>query len=768
MNWTSDPELQEMFFTELGERCARLLEGARAMQEEAVDGELAGAMLREGHTIKGTSRVMGFEMLSQAGRLIEELWRGIQHGDEEPSAGLGERLEAVAVAIPPAAKADPDEGTPELAGAIAALEGTGPAPTPPEPGPTEPSPPEAPQTPVTADAVSDHDADEATDTLPDPDGDTAPDSDPVPDSDPRDAAFQPESEPADPDGEEETVDQDEERPTSGEVIPLRPDVEVPGAVPSRPRFGAPPTDTAQLGGLIGALESWAAGQTMAVNAGRLYRLINAVSDIRNEVATVRSLLEEHHAASPTLQGVADAVAGLQHDALALAAIPLSGMTNSLPQLVRYLAKKLEKDVKFEIVGDDDLAVDRQVVDVISDPVRQIIVNAIRHGIEPPPTRAKVGKTTTGLLSVTTTVKDGMLEIVVTDDGAGVDWELVRSRAIELDLYEATEGVDVDKLRTVLFASGFSTVLPGDLGGEGDGLAAVAQAVEALFGRVKLETTAGVGTSVTVTVPTSRALQRVVVVEEDGRRWGLPEAVVDEVIPGAGAEIDWRSAAPALDWHGREVPVVPFGELVGAAAPGDPSYVVVVSHRLGEFAFTAESVTGVREVVVKELGPLLSGPSHISGAALLGAGEVVLVLDAGTLFDRLQLDVPEDATPARVLVVDDSIGARAVVSGALASSGFSTSVASSVADALEMLRTQGADAVVVDFSMPQEDGIALVDQVRARFSDLPVVMLSGVATPEDQDRAKRAGVDVFFEKADFREGALADTLRRMLDVKGETG
>ena len=115
----------------------------------------------------------------------------------------------------------------------------------------------------------------------------------------------------------------------------------------------------------------------------------------------------------------------------------------------------------------------------------------------------------------------------------------------------------------------------------------------------------------------------------------------------------------------------------------------------------------------------------------------------------------------MLVVDDSIGARAVVSGALASSGFTTSVAASAAEALDILSEHEIDALVVDFSMPQQDGADLVEEVRARGIQVPIVMLSGVATEEDKARSKNAGVDVFFDKADFREGALAEALREML-------
>lgn len=722
MSWTSDPELQQMFVTELEERCARLLEGARAMQAGAIDDELAGVMLREGHTIKGTSRVMGFEALSRAGQLLEQLWRRVQHGDTKASVSIGKALEVVAQAIPAAAVADPATGTPELIDAIGRLD----AATRDVPAPVAEKAP-APLAPVAAEphnvAVLEH----------------AP----------------PEVAAAPPAHQEAAHD-----PVSAEVIPLRPEA----ATGSRITDGS--VNRQELGGLLGALESWAEVQTMAVNAGRLYRLINQIADLRNEIASVEAPDVGVAAGSGTMADLAKSMADLQHEALDLAAVPLTGMTNSLPQLVRYLAKKLDKDVRFEVVGDEGIAADRQVIDLISDPVRQIIVNSLRHGVEAASVRKRVGKPTTGSVAVTVAVKDGRLEIVVTDDGAGIDWEAVRAEAIERGMYPSYEGVDVERLRGVLFADGFSTVTPNELGGHGAGLSTVAHAVETLYGRIKLESKAGVGTTVTLTVPTSRALQRVVTLEHGDMRWAIPEAVVDEVIPTQGASIIGGAHGRVLEWHDRTVPMVALEDLIGTGGDADPSQILIVSHRLGEVAIAVEAVGDVREVAVKELGPLLSGPSHITGAALLGGGDVVLVLDAARFFER-EADGTSEATDAggRVLVVDDSSGARAVVSGALTSSGFSTSVASSVAEALDILQTEGADAIVVDFSMPQEDGIALIDQVRRHYADLPVVMLSGVATAEDQDRAQRAGVDAFFEKADFREGALAQTLREILGARG---
>ena len=554
------------------------------------------------------------------------------------------------------------------------------------------------------------------------------------------------------------------------VRPRRPQpimVEPPPLQPSRTEPPAAASITADLGGLLGAVESWASVETLPVSAGRMYRLINLVARIRIDLEAADGKLravrnsDDLEALESGFTAILNAANELEHDAMQLAAIPLSSMTNTLPQLVRFVAKKLGKEVRFEIVGDTEIAIDRQVLDKIADPLRQLVVNAITHGIEPAEVRARAGKASTASVSLTATVKDRRVELVISDDGAGVDWGAVRAIALERGILSQEDASDPAKLNDALFSPGFSTGDKTDMGGTGKGLSAVAEVAEALFGRVRLESVLGSGTSVTMTVPTSRALQRVMIFESAGMQWGIPEAVVDEVLPIGDAPIDWRGDQPVLDWRGERIGVVPLGEIVGATESSKPAHVIVVSHRIGTAAITVSAAHGIREVAAKELGPLLSGPSHVTGAALLGGGDVVLVLDAATIVTNGASPVAVERAGDRVLVVDDSIGARAVVSGALASSGFTTSVAASAAEALDILSAEDIDALVVDFSMPQEDGAQLVQKIRDRGITVPVVMLSGVASEEDKARSKEAGVDVFFDKADFREGALAETLREML-------
>ncbi len=217
----------------------------------------------------------------------------------------------------------------------------------------------------------------------------------------------------------------------------------------------------------------------------------------------------------------------------------------------------------------------------------------------------------------------------------------------------------------------------------------------------------------------------------------------------------------VTWLDQLIPATSFAAAVGLSEDEQPTQAVVVRSPAGQVALTVPNIIGQRQVAAKELGPLLAGVPHLTGAALLGGGDVVVLVDPGRLAERAR-EVPEVTGPRpRVLVVDDSQGARQVVAGALASDGFDASVAGSVEEALALLVESPVDALVVDYSMPGSDGISLVRQIRQLFGRLPIIMLSGVATSEDQERARLAGVDAYFDKADFREGALASTLRSLV-------
>lgn len=643
----------------------------------SVSDQVTRDMHREGHTIKGTARMMGFHAVSDAGKLLEDVWRSIGEGTQLVPPDLASALERLAAELVPAIEADPETGTPGLAAGVRALRTAIGAPTPPEP---------ADQSPAT--------------------GLEAPDD---------------------------------------------------------------------LGGLLGTLGSWDFGENVRVDAAGLYRLINEVSALRMDAETLHTALDQVNGAigdqralrvalgrlEALFRRAEAAIVALQDRAVELSAAPLSEITSTFPQLVRYLARTAHKDVRLELVGDHH-SVDRQVLEALGDPLRQLIVNAIEHGIEPADVREAEGKPRTGTLAIRFEVVDHRLTAVVEDDGAGVNWAAVRIAAAEQGLAPPGVLADPETLRSLLFAHGFSTRSDGgDPAGDGMGLSTVAQAVETLHGTVVLDSETGSGSRVVITVPTIRALQDAVLFRAAGQTWGIPELAVLERVPMVAAELSAGQARLEMAWRGMVVPVAPFADAVGLQDSSDDTTILVVSSPVGPVGLSVAEDLGRRQVAARQLGPVLDGVSHLTGAALLGGGDVAVLVDAARLAEKVRGVAPVGGERHRVLVVDDSLGARQIVGGALGSAGFTVELAGSPTEALSVLADEEFDAIVLDYVLPTTNGAVLAGQIRALGIEAPIVLLSGVATAADRARAIEAGANACLDKDDVRQGALADALRGLI-------
>jgi chemotaxis protein histidine kinase CheA len=679
MSLTDDAELRAMFRAEIAERSRRLAAGARACAAGEIDPGLASDLYREGHTIKGTARLMGYTAIADAGKLLEEAWRGIGDGEVTVNRSLTEALEGLAAGLEDAVEADPDIGPPALAEAVRSLR-----------------------------VALNH-------------GGFMGDAPPVP----------------------------------AETMPV---------------------EQTDLGGLLGSIDSWAFGEKVRVSAAGLFRLIDEVCSLRVEAGALAALIDELTSSLGDGEAVAAGLAhlsaamaradkaleDLQSRALDLAASPLSDITGTHRQLVRYLGRKAGKEIRFELIGDHH-AVDRLVLDGLSNPLRQLLVNAVEHGVELPAERVAAGKPPTATVSLHASVDQGRLRLVVEDDGRGVDWDAVRAEAIRRHLLPAGRPGRGDRslLHALLFGPGFSTAPLSETAGDGNGLAEVAAATESLRGSVVLESEPGRGTRVTITVPTSRSLQSVVLVRAAGQIWGLPEiTVLDTLSVPARADRGRRGQA---SWRGALLPAVSFAEAVGLSAVEPADQLVVASTAAGPVGFLVTEVIGHRQVAARELGPLLNGAPHVTGAALLGGGDVVVLVDPGRMAERFRVTHEPAGPRPRVLVVDDSRGVRQVVGGALGLAGFEVDLAGSPTEALSALAAQRYDAILLDYVLPTMDGATLVRRIRALGITAPVVMMSGLATEADRERALAAGADDYFDKNDLRRGALAEALHRLVAV-----
>lgn len=705
MELSNDAELMAIFREELTQRSANLVEGSTAMSADKLDIDRFSTLFRDAHTIKGSSRVMGFVDMGDAARVLEAVWRDISEGVLQPGAELGELLRAVAAEFPGAM----DEGTAgrpvHLQEAVKALErflGATEGP------PTQPAP----------------------------------------------------------------------SPTPGETAPPAP-MSPPSPAPARqvPEIASP--ELLDLGGLLSSVESGLVGPATRVETTRLYRLINRAAEVRLDAAALAAAVQAlRFAVSSNPREVASlatswesavetldlAVEDLQMRALQLVAAPLSEITNTFHQFVRYLSRRTGKQIRFELAG-DEVEVDRQIIEHLREPLRHLLVNAIDHGIEFPETREAAGKAATATLAVRAQISKNSLVITVEDDGRGIDWEAVKESAWERGLVPYDESPSEGELTGLLYGGGFSTSTEAtDLSGDGTGLALVAETAEMLNGGIAVESRPGQGTSVMLTLPASWALQDMLLISAEERQWGIPAAAVVAAFALSGAEVRPGNERMELVHQGQRLPISSFASAVGLPEKEPVNEVIVLATRSGLIAVTAPRIVGRRQVAVKGLGPVLAGNPHLTGAAVLGGGEVVVIVEPNRLGDRVRsLPTPVMSRP-RVLVVDDSAGARQLVGSVLTGQGFETLVAADADEGLAMLQAESFDALVVDYAMPGSDGVELVRAVRNILPSLLVVMVSAVADEGDQARAWSVGVNAYLDKADLRQGLLATTLNSLLEMR----
>ena len=540
------------------------------------------------------------------------------------------------------------------------------------------------------------------------------------------------------------------------------------ANPAQALTSNPLTESAEaddLGGLLSSIERRIIGANTRVDTAKLYRLINSIAEARLDAGVLTAAGD---GASPEQVGALNAtMEDLQSHALELASVSLRDVTDTFPQLVRYLCRRTGKEARFEFDA-ADASVDRQIADHLREPLRHLVVNAVDHGIESPEERTAAGKPAAASLAIRATTSEGRLQITVEDDGRGVDWEKVAEVARKQGLIEGVPAPG--ELSKLLFRRDFTTLShPTDLSGDGEGLFALAELTEQLNGALTIESVPGQGTSVVMTLPSSWALQDVVLVRAEGKIWGIAAAAVLATFPLAAADVRPGPDRMELIYQGHEqTPISSFAAAVGLPEVEAVSEVVVLVTRGGRIAVTVPEIVGRRQVAVKGLGPLLGGTPLLVGAAFLGGGEVVVIVEPNRLGEQVRT-VPSPVTSrARVLVVDDSMGVRQLVSAALTSHGFEALVAADAAEALQHLSSEEFDALVVDYAMPGETGVDLIRTVREQTISIPIVMVSAVASADDQAEAWEAGVDAYLDKFDLRTGVLASTLNSLVQLRSARG
>jgi two-component system chemotaxis sensor kinase CheA len=518
-------------------------------------------------------------------------------------------------------------------------------------------------------------------------------------------------------------------------------------------------------------------------------LVDALSAVAGE-PRIRAALDRIHARSRDAAGELDRLsqltAGYERALRSLSddfadaawrarAVPFTDATAGLARVVRELCLHAGKQAALRVDA-ADVVVDRALVGMLDDVLRHLVRNAVDHGIETPAERAAAGKPPVGTITVTAGLRSGGIEIVVADDGRGVDATAVRAAAHRLgsssDFLELT---GERSLVEVLFRPGLSTAAGvGTVSGRGVGLDAVRNAVEATGGTVTLHQVSGAGVRVVVNVPLNRSTLRTLLVRVQGELLALPSSAIRGLValPDDAARV---ASGPAIDVDGDVVPVVRMIDALDWAEPAagrtGRRAALVVAVPEGAVAIEVDELVAEREIVMQAPGPRLTGVATLLGTAAMADGSVVLVLNPATCARRALASPPSvrSAAPApperptQILLAEDTMTTRELERALLESAGYSVVTAVDGMHAWELLQTQPFDVVVSDVSMPRMDGIALCTAIResTRWAALPVVLVTSLASEDDRRRGLDAGADAYLTKSGLGRAELLATLERLL-------
>ena len=515
---------------------------------------------------------------------------------------------------------------------------------------------------------------------------------------------------------------------------------------------------------------------------RFQELTRMMAESVNDVATVQRTLQR------TLENTEDELAAqarltrdLQDGLLRTRMVEFEGLSDRLYRVVRQAAKETGKQVRLDIVG-GSIEVDRGVLDRMTGSFEHLLRNSVTHGVESPAARTAAGKDPIGSIVVAVSQDGNEVAVEFRDDGAGLDLQRIRDKAVASGLLDAASPHSEAELAKVIFTSGFSTAdKVTELAGRGIGMDVVRSEVAAMGGRIETSTAAGQGTGFKLVLPLTTAVTQVVMLRCGDVTVAVPSTLVEAVRRAKEAEIDASYLSGTYTVADRALQFFWLGALLQQSPRSfEPAarsrYVVVIRSAQQRIALHVDEVIGNQEVVVKNLGPQLSRVPGLAGMTLLPSGAVALIYnpvalatlygDAARAATYAAMRSPQSAqasaasAPVRlaplVLVVDDSLTVRRVTQRLLLREGYRVVLAKDGLDALERLAEERPHMVLSDIEMPRMDGFDLVRNIRgdARLRDLPVIMITSRIAQKHRDYAAELGVDHYLGKPYSEEDLLA--------------
>ncbi|MDH5490355.1 MAG: response regulator [Myxococcales bacterium] len=581
----------------------------------------------------------------------------------------------------------------------------------------------------------------------------------------------------------------------------------PRAPPPGPR-SAPPSESPQAGaaGASSATRGGGSGDTIRIAVGKIdavtdlgaelialgrsgethrelaAQLIRQLAHLRREVADIarRDTFRRLEQLSRTLHRHLTQDAGrghrlhtqLEQAVRMLRMVRLDAIRSLLQRVLEGACEEKSREAELVIDG-GATELDRVVLDALRDPLVHLIRNAVAHGLEPRDRRLAAGKDPVGRVSLQASSSGSWLDVVIRDDGAGMDHERIARRAVEQGLLSEPEAERASRqeLLELVFRPGFSTeqeVSP--LSGRGVGMDVARANLLDLGGSVSISSTPGVGTEVRLHAPLTRLTARGIVVRVGDQLLAVPIVGIERTVVIERAQVQLADGEEMIRVGDGLVPVGAMGVALGLTDDqADERPALILSTGSRRRAMIVDDVLGEREFTIQPLPWHIERLKGLSGAAVLEGGEIALVVSVSELVQPQtsrasgQMPSARRHRQRRILVVDDSITSRTLEKNILSAAGYDVQTAVNGALALEVLRDGGIDLVVSDVDMPEKNGFELTRAIRAssELAQLPVILVTSLGEDADLQRGAEAGANAHIVKGAFDQDMLLSTVARLL-------
>ena len=469
---------------------------------------------------------------------------------------------------------------------------------------------------------------------------------------------------------------------------------------------------------------------------------------------------------------------LQEWLLHVRMVEFGSLTTRLQRAVRVTCDEEGKKAELR-VHNEGLEVDTQILDSLIEPLMHLLKNSVVHGIEDTDTRRMLGKPENGLIEVSVENDETHIVITISDDGRGISPEAVKEKAIalgEISFEAAAQLADEDALE-LIFLPGLSTAEKVNLSaGRGVGMSIVRESISAARGTISIDSSEGHGTKFTVRMPLALAVTKVLLAKVGDSTYALPLkpiTYVTELTDDLFAGIDGKK----VDIQGKKLPLLQLSSFLGdepvspAELLGKPALLYESADR--SCAIAVEEVQGTEEVVIKPLAKPLDKVAGILGAAILGSGELVPIIDMPSMLKKkISRDTAVQAPPkpadttVSILIVDDSPSVRHMTSKVVQSAGWQAKTAKDGLDALEQLKAMETLPAVIlsDIEMPRMDGYEFAASLKRseKFNQIPVIMITSRTADKHREKALETGVSQYLTKP-FDDRELIDSIKALAQI-----